>query len=147
MRRRPSVALRATGCALLALVAAAPAIAESVELVGSWYVLVHYKDDNAANAEQERWDDKVWVFEKKGRRLRWSEYPIVVFDDEGGRFERRHTGQYARILHYWEPNASQRRDIENGLQVNSRGSKSKLHTHTRSTNTRSRTSLLSSKKT
>jgi murein DD-endopeptidase MepM/ murein hydrolase activator NlpD len=114
---------RILAAAMLAL--AVPAAAEPVELEGTWYVLVHFKDDNAPNPEQDRWDDKVWSFEKKGRRLKWTEYPIVVFDDEAGRFERRNTGQYARILHYWEPNAAQRSDIRDGLQVNSRGSKQK----------------------
>ncbi|MGH0029348.1 MAG: M23 family metallopeptidase [Myxococcota bacterium] len=107
-------------CALPSLAAA-----EAVDLIGTWYVLVHYKDDNAPNADQERWDDRVWVFAKKGRRIQWTEYPIVVFEDDTGRFERRHTGQYARILHYWEPNVGQRAEIRSGLQVNSRGSKVK----------------------
>lgn len=102
-----------------------PAAAQSVDLEGTWYVLVHYVDDASPNPEQERWEDKVWEFEKKGSRMRWTEYPIVVFDDETGRFERRHTGQYARVLHHWEPDAGQLADIADGLQVNSRGSKRK----------------------
>ena len=53
------------------------------------------------------------------------EWPIVVFSDESGRFERRGTGQYARILHYWEPNRGQLDNIRNGLAVNDRGSKEK----------------------
>ena len=65
------------------------------------------------------------MFEKQGDRLRWTEYPIAVFDDESGRFERRDTGQYARILGYWEPTEVQLADIRDGLQVNSRGSKTK----------------------
>jgi murein DD-endopeptidase MepM/ murein hydrolase activator NlpD len=108
-----------------AFVAAGGAAAEEIDLVGSWYVLVHYVDDHAGNPDQERWDDKVWVFERKGRRLTWTEYPIVVFDDDSGRFERRSSGQYARILHAWEPSAMQRANISAGLQVNSRGSKNK----------------------
>ena len=88
-------------CVTLCLLLAGGASAEGVDLLGTWYVLVHYKDDNAPNPEQERWEDRVWVFEKKGRRLKWTEYPIVVFEDDSGRFERRGTGQYARILHSW----------------------------------------------
>jgi murein DD-endopeptidase MepM/ murein hydrolase activator NlpD len=125
MRRLPAWRV-GLGCALgLVLAAAGPARAQDHDLVGTWYVLVHYKDANASNPDEERWDDRVWVFEQKGRRLRWIEYPIVVFDDETGRFERRHTGQYARILHYWEPNGGQRANIAGGLKVNSRGSKNK----------------------
>lgn len=104
---------------------AAPAPATAVELAGTWYVLIHYKDDNAGNPEAERWDDRVWVFEKQGNNLRWTEYPIAVFDDESGRFERRDSGQYARILGSWEPSEGQLADIRDGLQVNSRGSKTK----------------------
>jgi murein DD-endopeptidase MepM/ murein hydrolase activator NlpD len=118
------LAARALACAAL-LLAGAPAGAETVDLIGTWYVLVHYKDDNAPNPDEERWEDRVWVFEQDGRRLAWKEYPIVVFDDETGRFERRHTGQYARILHHWEPSPAQQADIADGLQVNSRGAKQK----------------------
>jgi murein DD-endopeptidase MepM/ murein hydrolase activator NlpD len=111
--------------ALLFLCALAAAPAHAVDLVGTWYVLIHYKDSHAENADTERWDDRVWVFEKQGTRLRWTEYPIVVFEDESGRFERRQTGQYARILHFWEPSDVQLADIKDGLKVNSRGSKTK----------------------
>lgn len=118
----PVRALLALG--LTALYAGASAHAEEIDLEGTWYVLVHYKDDHAPNPDLERWDDRVWVFERSGKRLRWTEYPIVVFDDETGRFERRSTGQYARILHWWEPDGGQLADIRDGLQVNSRGSTS-----------------------
>ena len=114
------------GLALLAALGlAAPLEARAVELRGTWYVLVHYKDEHAENAEAERWEDRVWVFEKQGNGLKWTEYPIAVFDDESGRFERRDTGQYARILHFWEPSDAQLADIRDGLKVNSRGSKTK----------------------
>jgi murein DD-endopeptidase MepM/ murein hydrolase activator NlpD len=114
---------------VLALIAtllgvALPASAQ-VDLAGTWYVLVHYKDDNSDHPETERWDDRVWVISENGPSLKWVEYPIVVFDDDSGRFERRSSGQYARILHFWEPSESQRADIRDGLKVNSRGSKTK----------------------
>jgi hypothetical protein len=105
-------------------VAAAPARAE-VDLNGSWHVLVHYKDDVSANPETKRWDDRLWSFEPSGSRVRWMEWPIIVFSDDTGRFERRATGQYARILHYWEPSQGQLDNIRNGLSVNERGSKTK----------------------
>lgn len=118
--------LRAVGLALaLGLgvgVGAAPAAA--LDLTGTWYVLVHYKDTATNNPDFERWQDRVWVFEPSGSRLKWIEYPIVVFDDESGRFER--TGsQYARVMHFWEPSARQQEQIRSGLSINPRGSKTK----------------------
>ncbi len=111
---------------LLTLLLLAPAAARAeIDLVGTWHVLVHYTDDNTSHPDEMRWSDRVWVFEKKGSKLRWTEYPIVVFSDESGRFERRSTGQYARVLGAWEPSESQRRNIEAGLKINTRGSKKK----------------------
>jgi len=119
----------ATGVALaalgLTLAVPAAASARAVDLIGTWHVLIHYRDDNSPHPEIERWDDKIWIFEKSGSRIRWTEYPIVVFTDESGRFERRDTGQYARELHFWTPNPAQLAQILAGLSYNSRGSKSK----------------------
>jgi hypothetical protein len=115
----------ALGTLLAVTLLAMPGRAVELELAGTWYVLVHYKDDAAGNPDAERWEDRIWSFERKGSRMRWTEYPIVIFRDETGRFERRSTGQYARILHYWEPGPAQRSDIADGLQVNTRGSKRK----------------------
>jgi murein DD-endopeptidase MepM/ murein hydrolase activator NlpD len=121
-RHRTTHLIPALACVLL-LSIASPAAA--VDLIGTWHVLVHYRDANAANPDLDRWEDKIWVFEPSGSRIRWTEYPIVVFADETGRFERRDTGQYARVMHSWEPNAKQRAEIEAGLAYNSRGSKAK----------------------
>jgi hypothetical protein len=96
-----------------------------LELEGTWHVLVHYRDDNTSHPEQDRWSDRVWVFERKGERLEWVEYPIAVFEDETGRFERRASGQYARVLGAWQPNEAQLADIGDGLRVNTRGMKRK----------------------
>lgn len=104
----------------VALPERAAAAEPTVDLRGTWYVLVHYKDSATANPDSWRWDDRVWEFEEKGSRIRWTEYPIVVFDDESGRFEGRH-----RVLAAWEPNEAQWQEILGGLQVNSRGSKGK----------------------
>jgi len=98
--------------------------AEAVDLVGAWHVLIHFTDDHTHNPDQMRWDDKVWVFEHSGSRLRWIEYPIVVFTEQTGRFDRSQ-GRLARVLHGWEPNAAQLAQITAGLEVNNRGSKSK----------------------
>lgn len=104
---------------LLALLpAAAPAAAQG--LVGTWHVVVHYKDSAAKNQDAPRWEDRVWVFEREGERLRWIDYPIVVLQDDSGRFEGR-----SRVLAHWTPNGAQAAEIAAGPSVNSRGSKSK----------------------
>ncbi len=113
--------------AAVLLLAAWPARASTgLDLAGTWHVLLHYRDANAAHPEAERWEDRVWELEPKGERLRWTEFPIVVFDDEGGRFERRAgSGQYARVIHSWEPSPAQLANIRAGLAVNDRGSQTK----------------------
>jgi hypothetical protein len=92
-----------------------------VTLLAAWHVLVHYEDAASSGAERQRWDDRAWVFEREGDRLRWTEYSIVVFDDETGRFEKDGANRASRILHHWQPDEAQLADIENGLAVNERG--------------------------
>jgi hypothetical protein len=95
--------------------------AEAPDVSGAWHVLVHYKDAASSGAERERWDDRAWVFEREGDGLRWTEYPIVVFDDETGRFEKGGKNRASRVLHHWQPDEAQIADIKNGLVVNERG--------------------------
>lgn len=95
------------------------------DLLGSWHVLVHYKDSGSDHPDRERWVDRVWKFEREGDRILWTDYPIVVFDDETGRFERLGTNRQSRVLHFWEPNESQIENVQSGLEVNQRGAKSK----------------------
>ena len=131
--RRPQAlvyraAVRGLALSLLLVWLVAPgasAQAPVIDLVGTWYVLIHYKDDHAKHPERERWLDKIWRFDEVDGGLHWTEYAIVVFDDETGRFERLRSGQHARVLQYWEPSAAQKVEIRNGLQVNDRGSKRK----------------------
>lgn len=104
---------------------AAPGAASGVEIEGTWHVLVHYTDSVTSKPEQERWEDRLWVIERQGKRLSWTEYPIVVFGDQAGRFDRLGTNRASRILHYWEPNAAQQAQIAAGLEFNTRGSKQK----------------------
>jgi hypothetical protein len=92
-----------------------------VTLLGAWHVLVHYTDAASSGAERERWDDRAWVFESEGDRLRWTEYPIVVFDDETGRFEKGGANRTTRVAHPWQPDEAQLADIKDGLAVNERG--------------------------
>ena len=109
--------------ALLLLVP--PAARADVDIVGTWHVLVHYTDDNTSHPDEMRWNDRVWVFEKKGSGLRWTEYPIVVFSDESGRFEHLGTSRARRVVGAWEPNEGQLAQILQGLEVNDRGKKVK----------------------
>lgn len=97
----------------------------SFDLLGTWYLLIHYRDDATANPDLDRWDERVWKFEPSGSRIKWTEYSIVVFRDPTGRFENLGTNRARRILHAWEPNAGQYAQIESGLEINSRGSKAK----------------------
>ncbi len=116
----------AAGACLLALGGAGDARAAAVELEGTWHVLVHFKDSAATNPDEERWEDRVWVFAREGDGLRWSDYPIVVLDDEEGRFERSSTNRASRVLAYWEPSPGQLADLASGPRVNARGSRVKL---------------------
>lgn len=110
---------------LLALLGAAPAaFAQAVDLTGTWYVLVHYTDSVSGKPDAMRWEDRIWVFDKAPDRLEWKDYPIVVFDDDEGRFERSRRG-YSRVIAAWEPSPAQRENIAKGLHINTRGSKSK----------------------
>jgi hypothetical protein len=103
-----------------------PALALGADdLVGAWHVLVHYQDSATENPDAKRWEDRIWVFEKAGDQLRWTDYPIVVFDDDTGRFEAIGGNRASRVLDYWEPNAAQQEQIRAGLAINSRGSRSK----------------------
>jgi hypothetical protein len=124
-----SAGARAAGLAwlgLACLAASAPSDPFSSEqLLGTWHVLVHYRDENAADKQALRWDDRIWIFERAGSGLRWREYPIVVFRDQTGRFESLGTNRQSRVVHAWEPNAEQLEQIRSGLEVNSRGMKSK----------------------
>jgi len=95
------------------------------DLIGSWYVLIHYKDSASDDPEAERWKDGVWNFEEKAGRVQWAIHPIVVFEDQSGRFERLGSAGSRRVLQYWEPNPAQLAQIEDGLEVNVRGSMSK----------------------
>lgn len=125
--RHLTLLLIAAASSLVAAVAQAdePRADGPVDLIGTWHVLIHYTDDHSHDPTLMRWDDKIWVFEPAGSRLRWSEYPLVVFADQTGRFEKLGGARAARVLHGWEPNEGQRGQIAAGLEVNPRGSKSK----------------------
>lgn len=110
------------------LLSVAPARADSPSensaFLGVWHLLVHDQDRTAAVPERWHWEDRIWVIESEGAALRWRDYPIVIFRDESGRFEK-NRGGLQRIAHAWEPNEKQAREIRSGLQVNDRGARSK----------------------
>jgi hypothetical protein len=105
--------------------AAGQAAPAGMELLGSWHLTVHYRDEASANPDAKRWDDKVWRFDKRGSRTQWTEFPIVVFESRGGRFESLASDRAVRTLEYWEPNKEQLAQMQKGLVVNARGAKSK----------------------
>ena len=78
--------MRRFALALALLLAASTA--QAVELEGTWYVLVHYRDTSSANPGAVRWEDRVWHFQRDGARLLWTDYELVSFVDSRGRFER-----------------------------------------------------------
>jgi hypothetical protein len=121
--------MRRSGLAALAaalLLATAPAGAGAVDLEGTWYVLVHYQDSQSNKPEAWRWDDRVWRLRRAGDGLEWTEFSIVVFQDEAGRFEALGGSRAARVVAAWEPSPAQLADIHDGLEVNSaRGVKTK----------------------
>ena len=84
--RRMVCITAATLAAICLVPGAAGAGASQVDLIGSWFVLIHYRDSATADPDADRWEDKVWTFEREGSRLRWIEYPIVVFEENEGRF-------------------------------------------------------------
>jgi hypothetical protein len=55
----------------------------------------------------------------------WSEYPVVLFRDASGRFERADGGRDSRVLHAWQPSDAQRAEIRAGLAVGPTGARSK----------------------
>lgn len=99
--------------------------AHAVELEGAWYVLSHYQDSETNKPDAWRWDDRLWRFTRKGDHLEWTEWAMVSFESEAGRFEALSGNRAARVVAAWEPNAAQLADIRDGLAVTSRGSKTK----------------------
>ena len=96
-----------------------------LDLTGTWYVLVHYRDADSPDPEFEFWEEKIWVFEQNDARLKWTEYGIVVFHSNRGRFESLTSGRKVRAEGPWYPDTDQLGEITKGLEVNSRGARNK----------------------
>jgi len=99
--------------------------AATLELEGTWYLLVHYRDREAPDPDAWLWLDKVWRFQEKGSRLKWSEFPIVIFRDEDSRFETLGSGRKTRVPGVWSPTPEQLTEIQEGPRVNARDALSK----------------------
>ena len=119
------------GAAVGALLAAALAAAaaeptRALELEGAWHVLIHFRDRDSPRPDRVLWEDRLWVFERDGERLVWRDHPIVIFEDDAGRFERsRATGDRFRAEVPWSPGPEQEAEIRAGLRVNPRGARRK----------------------
>lgn len=111
--------------ALAAGLARSAAAAAPLDLLGTWYVWAHYRDSATNNPDFERWQDRIWVFREAGSRLEWTSYPIVIFSDETGRFDRLGTNRQSRVMQFWDPSPAQLDEIRSGLEVNPRGRKAK----------------------
>jgi hypothetical protein len=104
----------------------------AIGLEGEWYVLVHYRDENAADPRIVQWRDRVWRFERERRgsdspqeSLRWTILDGVTFRDPRGRFEELDGGRSARSLGAWQPDAAQLAEIREGLRVDDQAARSK----------------------
>jgi hypothetical protein len=98
--------------------------AQPFDLLGTWYLVVHYTEATDATPASDaagvgrQWEDKVWTFEYRGSRLLWTEYPVVVFEDDRGRNEFLASGRSMRSSGSWQPSATQLAEIARGLSVN-----------------------------
>jgi hypothetical protein len=92
---------------------------------GLWYVLIHYTDDHAMDPAAWHWEDHLWSIQREDQKLRWRDFPIVIFDDGTGRFERIGPNPLSKVSGAWEPNPGQLENIGLGLMVNDRGAQAK----------------------
>lgn len=95
------------------------------DLLGDWYVLVHYRDSGAEDPQQPLWDDEIWRIAPSGGRLSWTLYPHVALRDDEGRFETLPSGVEARTTVHWSPSPSQLTEIRGALQLDDHESRTK----------------------
>lgn len=107
--------------------------ADAVDLDGSWYVLVHYRDRGGDGPDEVQWLDAVWRFASEGvggdhaiaPRLRWTIFEGVRLRDARGRFEVTRDGRRARTLGAWQPDEAQLAEIRAGLAVDDHAARAK----------------------
>ncbi len=95
------------------------------ELLGDWYLLVHYTDAASESPERRLWQDRIWRIERSGSRIRWTIFPRVDLRDATGRRETLASGEGARSRGAWSPNEEQMAEIRAGLRMDPLGSRSK----------------------
>ncbi len=120
--------MRRTGLALcvVAALAASGASAETgdapatdltkVDLNGSWYVLIHYKDEQSEDKSITKFKDFVWTIEQTANTLTWEHYPYVLFPEDAELIRR----QAMRGHTAWEPDESQWTHLKSAIDVSSR---------------------------
>jgi hypothetical protein len=94
------------------------------ELLGDWYVLVHYRDAAAADPAPPFWDDEIWRVARRADGLSWTLHPHVTLRDDAGRFETLPSGAEARTA-TWSPSESQLEEIRSRLVLDEHESRSK----------------------
>jgi hypothetical protein len=104
---------------------ASPSTELAFPVEGLWYVLIHYTDDHAMDPAAWHWEDHLWSIKREDQQLRWRDFPIVIFDDKTGRFERVGPNPLSKVRGAWEPNPGQLENIGVGLMVNERGAQAK----------------------
>ena len=88
-------------------------------------LLIHYRDDTAHDPQQMRWDDRLWTFQRDAKGLEWTEYAIVVFQDETGRFEKSATGLHRVVGRVGAESGAARARSRTGSSTTPRGTKTK----------------------
>lgn len=91
--------------------------AAAIDIEGEWYVLVHFEERIASDAEAPvvvDYRDFVWRFAREGDGIRWTVLRGVGFRDGTGRTESVR-GINARLRHAWWPSAGQLGEIRSGL--------------------------------
>jgi hypothetical protein len=87
-----------------------------VDLSGSWYVLIHYKDSQSEDKSITKFKDFAWTIEQTANTLTWEHYPYVMFPEDAELVRR----QAMRGHTAWEPDDGQWARVKTALDVSSR---------------------------
>jgi hypothetical protein len=95
---------------------APPVDLTKVDLNGSWYVLIHYKDSQSEDKSITKFKDFVWTIEQTANTLTWEQYPYVIFSEDAEVVRR----QAMRGHTAWEPDEAQWAQLKLAVDVSSR---------------------------